>query len=73
MPRVFYVEIDSCGDCPNCEWQGNNVNDMENGYYCKDKSFGYSKLILEKNIIDHGDGNIDFELPNWCPLEKKGE
>jgi len=73
VTRILYKKIDSCGDCPDCEWQGRNTNDMDNGYYCKNKSLGYSKLILSNNEINHGDGHIDFILPDWCPLEKKGE
>ncbi|MBA7481955.1 hypothetical protein ES705_36915 [subsurface metagenome] len=77
------IEIKKCLECPYFD---NAMNDREDTFgklrlICLKKEEGYETSINIKNDINflHETdeeinkmlSNLDFDIPEWCPLEKK--
>ena len=72
MRKVIVKEIESCSECPYCEYDA---------YYDRVRDSGYDCKLVGKRIIDDWDWdntknpnrlNKQYEkipIPEWCPLE----
>lgn len=60
--KYYYKEIDSCANCPFCQWE--YFDCRPDAYICK--------LSDEERIICADDQPEELEnIPDWCPLPDK--
>lgn len=70
MLKVLNLEIDCCDFCPYCHHNGGYGRSYGSGYDCHHPEAPVDARIADDHEIKRHSLMI---IPEWCPLETKGE
>ena len=76
MSKIINLEVNSCQDCPYCQYDPDYNIGHDSGYDCRHPKINYpqSNRIVDDWEVDNPRNKNPKgwpPIPNWCPLEDK--